>query len=136
MSNWRCVFVAVLLTAFCCGSEDSATEEVDRSVDAPPGPEALLRGTWRTTGVDELLGEVEVLLTLEEDGGLHMVLLLSGGGQRSFPGSWEVNGDELVLRGIYFEPDEESRVRWEIREDGFLVLEEETGKQQEWERVE
>jgi len=58
-------------------------------------------------------------------------LLLTGGGQRSFPGSWELVEGELVLKGAYFRPDGESRVRWSIRDDGALVLEEE-GREQVW----
>ena len=40
-----------------------------------------------------------------------------------------------MLQGAYFEPAGEQRVKWAIREDGILVLEEE-GRQQEWERQE
>jgi hypothetical protein len=79
------------------------------------------------------LGEVDVEMMLEEDGRLSMVLILSSGGRRSFPGSWAFEGDELVLSGVYFSPDGESRVRWQVK-DGVLVLEDASGRQQEWQR--
>ena len=103
-------------------------EEVEVGEPAHP-----LVGSWKTHGVDPSLGEVDVLMELEEDGGLRMVLLLAGGGRRSFPGTWEALGDELVLQGAYFEPAGEQRVKWAIREDGVLVLDD-GGRQQEWER--
>ncbi|MBT4980145.1 MAG: hypothetical protein HOM86_22685 [Gemmatimonadetes bacterium] len=100
---------------------------------APPGAETGLHGVWTTHGVDETLGEVDVEMMLEEDGRLSMVLILSSGGRRSFPGSWAFEGDELVLSGAYFSPDGESRVRWQVK-DGVLVLEDASGRQQEWQR--
>ena len=51
-----------------------------------------------------------------------MVLILSSGGRRSFPGSWAFAGDELVLSGAYFSPDGESRVRRQVK-DGVLESE-------------
>lgn len=130
-----CGLLAALLWTGCA-PEDSAGERI---VDAPEDevevaePAHPLVGTWKTHGTDPILGEVDVLMYLETDGGLRMVLMLAGGGRRSFPGTWEAQEDELVLQGAYFEPAGEQRVRWAIREDGVLVLEEE-GRQQEWER--
>ena len=72
-------------------------------------------------------------MMLEEDGRVSMVLILSSGGRRSFHGSWAFAGDELVLSGAYFSRDGESRVRWQVK-DGVLVLEDASGRQQEWQR--
>jgi len=119
---------ALCWTGCCCGIEEG---ENGGPVEPDPEPVHPLVGTWRTNGTDPDLGEVEVLLLLEADGSLRMTLLLTGGGQRSFPGSWELVEGELVLKGAYFRPDGESRVRWSIRDDGALVLEEE-GREQVW----
>lgn len=128
---WLCAVLAALCwTGCCCGIEEGGT---GGPVEPDPEPPHPLVGTWRTNGTDPVLGEVEVLLLLEADGSLRMTLLLAGGGQRSFPGSWQLAEGELVLKGAYFEPDGESRVRWSIRDDGALVLEEE-GREQVWER--
>ena len=80
-------------------------------VDPAPG----LTGVWTTSGIDETFGAVEVEMALEADGSLSMVLLLASGGRRTFPRTWELDADELVLRGAYFTPDGESRVRWRMR---------------------
>ena len=100
---------------------------------APPEAETGLHGVWTTHGVDATLGEVDVEMMLEEDGRVSMVLILSSGGRRSFHGSWAFAGDELVLSGAYFSRDGESRVRWQVK-DGVLVLEDASGRQQEWQR--
>lgn len=128
---WLCAVLAALCwTGCCCGIEEGGT---DGPVEPDPEPPHPLVGTWQTRGIDPALGEVEAVLLLEEDGSLRMTLLLAGGGQRSFPGSWELVEGELVLKGAYFGADGESRVRWSIRDDGALVLEEE-GERQVWER--
>jgi len=124
--RWLGVALALLAG---CGSGDG---EGDRGVE--PAPAEALIGTWRTEGLDETLGEVEVLMRLEADGRLTMTVLMAGGGQQNFPGTWAVEGGELVLKGAYFAPAGESRVRWSIGEDGYLVLEDEGGRRQEWTR--
>ena len=70
-------------------------------------------------------------MQLRPDGTLTMAIVLPNGTRRSFKGTWSVHGDELELRGPYFAPDGESRVRWKI-EGLELVLEDSDGKQQEW----
>ena len=86
--------------------------------------------------MDEALGSVRVRLRLEGDGTLAMTLFMASSGQRSFPGSWELLDDVLILRGVYFAPDGESRVNWRLREDGVLLLRDVGGVEQEWQRVE
>jgi hypothetical protein len=128
---WLCAVLAALCwTGCCCETEEGGASG---PIDPDPEPRHPLVGTWRTHGTDPDLGEVEVLLLLETDGSLRMTLLLAGGGQRSFPGGWELTEGELVLKGAYFGSEGESRVRWSIRDDGTLVLEQEGGEQV-WER--
>ncbi len=95
------------------------------------GPEAALLGTWVTEGVDEVLGPVRVHMRLEADGVLAMTLFLEGNGQRSFPGTWSLEEEELVLRGAYFGAAGERRVRWRWQGDN-LVLEDSDGAVQVW----
>jgi hypothetical protein len=64
-----------------------------------------------------------------------MTLFMESGGQRSFPGSWELIDDVLILRGFYFVPDGESRVNWSLREDGVLLVRDVDGVEQEWQRA-
>lgn len=131
--RWGLVLLQVQL--LCAGCAEDAKPMIS---DPPAEPIAVvpnLVGVWTTRGVDETLGEVEVEMTLEAEGRLSMVLLLASGGRRSFPGSWEIAADELVLRGAYFVPDGESRVRWRL-EGMQLVLEDASGQQQQWQRKE
>lgn len=121
--------MALLSLWLGCGDE---AQPITSDEGQPP---ALgLEGAWTTRGVDATFGEVEVEMSLMADGRLSMVLLLANGGRRSFPGTWEVDGEDLVLRGAYFEPDGESRVRFSL-EDELLVLEDAKGQRQEWQRI-
>jgi len=127
MGRWVMV-VAVLLLGGCSDKKVVDPEEGDASL--------ALVGIWETEGVDEALGPVLVRMRLQEGGSLAMALVLEGGGQRSFPGTWSVDGDELVLRGAYFGANEESRVDWRIDAQGVLILRDEEGAEQEWLRLE
>jgi hypothetical protein len=127
MQRWIVIF-ATLLLGGCSGDKVVSPEEVH-------DPAAALVGTWETNGVDEVLGPVVVRMRLQEGGILAMTQVPEGGGQRSFPGTWSIEEDELVLRGFYFGAAEESRVRWLIDAQGGLILEDENGGQQEWLRL-
>ena len=113
-----------------CGASDRATGAANGD-----GPAERLIGTWSTSGVHPELGAVEVQLTLRQDGSLTMVAVVDGGGRLSFPGIWELQGEWLVLRGPYFEPDGLARTRYSIRDDGALILEDEAGNTEVWGRV-
>ena len=123
-------WIALLLFCVGCGDEAQPLASGDAEF---ADPASGLTGVWTTNGVDETFGAVEVEMALEVDGRLRMVLLLASGGSRSFPGTWELDADELVLRGVYFAPDGESRVRWTL-EDAVLVLEDAAGQRQQWRR--
>lgn len=117
------------LLAVACGSGD----DPDGVVDPPPSDEERLLGSWRTEGVDAVFGPVVAVMTLEADGSLRIALLLDGGAQRTYPGTWQLEGDQLVLRGPWFGETGERRVLWALRDDGMLELEED-GRKQEWRR--
>jgi len=106
---------------------------VAASVQDPGESAPAVVGVWITRGVDETFGEVEVEMALAADGSLNMTLVLDGGARRSFPGTWALEADELVLRGAYFAAAGESRVRWKM-EETMLVLEDADGRVQEWRR--
>ncbi len=126
MGLWLAVAAALLVGG--CGDKKTVEPIED-------GPEVALLGTWETRGVDATLGPVLVHMHLREQGNLAMTLVLEGGAQRSFPGTWFVAGEELVLRGVYFGAGEESRVRWNIDEQGALILRDDSGAEQEWVRL-
>ena len=92
-------------------------------------------GTWETEGIDPVLGPVRVRMWIEEEGLLFMTIFIETGGQRSFPGTWLVEGDECVLRGAYFGEDGEQRVQWQVENGGRLILGDEQDLQQVWIRV-
>ena len=135
MSAFRRVFLSLALAggvaAGGCGDRDA-----DRVIESEEEVSRDLKGTWTATGEYGDLGEVEVWLTLEEDGSLSVVVVLDDGGRLSFPGTWELQDDLLVLRGVYFQPSGEARVRYSIRDDGTLVLEDEAGATEEWKQKE
>tara|TARA_Y100000588_G_scaffold333322_1_gene372135 strand:+ start:147 stop:521 length:375 start_codon:yes stop_codon:yes gene_type:complete len=115
-----------------CGGEDAAE---DRIVDDEPlAPHSPLVGTWTTTGTHEDFGAVDVVMELCQDGTLRMSVATDGGAQLNFPGVWRTEGETLVLEGEYFRPDNRSAVRWSIGADGALVLEDENGRSDEWQR--
>ena len=122
-------WLALLFCCAACGSEANAP--VAASVQDPGESAPAVVGVWITRGVDETFGEVEVEMALAADGSLNMTLVLDGGARRSFPGNWALEADELVLRGAYFAPAGESRVRWKM-EETVLVLEDADGRVQEW----
>ena len=118
-----------------CGDGHPATGP---EVPVPSGPTAAeqeLIGTWASTNVDQNQEELEFVLTLEEDGRLSMAEKRGTGGQLSFPGTWALEGDLLVLRGAYFEPDGEARVKYSLPDGNTLVLEDESGAQGVWTRL-
>ena len=125
---WIAVAVASAMPG--CGGDDKAV--VDEETTHPSGPAALLVGTWSTSAVHDEHGEVEARLTLRADGSLTMVAELPGGGRLTFPGTWEVEGAELVLRGAYFQPEGVARARYAVTVDGTLLLEDESGQTEEW----
>jgi hypothetical protein len=123
------VLLCALVALIGCGAEEKGpveSAEGDR-------PEDALVGEWETQGVDEALGPVRVVMRLEADGILNMTLYMESGGQRSFPGTWLLEDEQLVLRGVYFGASGQQRVRWQI-EGMQLVLENASGAQQEWTR--
>ena len=127
--------MALLFCCAACGSEAKTSVVVD--AQDPGGPAPAVVGVWTTRGIDETFGAVEVEMVLAADGSLNMTLIIDGGARRSFPGSWALETDELVLRGAYFAPAGESRVRWETEEEGtVLALEDSVGRVQEWRRSE
>lgn len=113
-----------------CGGEGGG-KGLDSDEEAPPLAEDSLLGQWASSGSDPLYGPVEVLMNFDAGGTLRLVLLLEGGGRLSFPGSWHIEGEELVLQGTYFE--EGSRLRWGF-EGHLLRLEDAEGRVQEWKR--
>ena len=135
MSTFRRVFLCLALVGVSglggCGDRDA-----DRVIESEEEVSRDLKGTWTAAGEYGDLGEVEVWLTLEEDGSLSVVVVLDDGGRLSFPGTWELQDDLLVLRGVYFQPSGEARVRYSIRDDGTLVLEDEAGATEEWKQKE
>ena len=122
------VLWAVMLVG--CGGEGGG-KGLESDEEAPPAAEDSLLGQWTSSGSDPLYGPVEVLMSFDAGGALRLVLLLEGGGRLSFPGSWHLEGEELVLQGTYFE--EGSRVRWGLEGD-LLRLEDADGRVQQWQR--
>jgi hypothetical protein len=126
----------ILLVAWLAGDgcdSGSPASEPDLGNNPEPVVNAHpLVGTWQTSGTHERLGEVAIEMTLEEDGSLRMVVELTSGGSLSFPGTWEVDGQTLILRGAFFAPDEMSEVSWSLTEDGHLLLVDAAGASQEW----
>ena len=127
-----CFVVAALVVGGCGG--DPGGE--DKIVDGSAEPDRPLVGTWTAMGTDEDFGAVEVVMELRGDGTLSMSVAMQGGGQLTFPGTWTVEGSELVLEGEYFRPDKRSQVRWSLRDDGVLVLEDDSGESEEWMKLE
>ena len=124
------LWIYVLCTLWGCTERSSATGQKETS---SAGVEFL--GTWETEGIDPVLGPVRVRMRIEEEGLLFMTIFMETGGQRRFPGTWLVEGDEWVLRGAYFGEDGDQRVQWQVENGGRLILEDEQGLQQVWIRV-
>ena len=129
----------VLLVSLAASGCDSSSKEAEPP-DFGNNPASVVTahpivGTWQTSGTHERLGEVEIVMTLEADGTLRMVVELPSGGSVSFPGSWEVADESLVLRGAFF-ADEVSEVSWALSESGSLILADSTGSTQDWSPVE
>jgi hypothetical protein len=111
-----------VVSTFGCGKRENVTEV---GTQAHP-----LIGIWTT--VD---GDIRFTLTLAADQSLFMVETVSDGGQRSFPGTWEVNGETLTLRGVYFEPNGESIVLYVLVGES-LKLSDKGGADSVWTRLE
>jgi hypothetical protein len=121
-------FAILLLCTFACGGMDAlAPEQAVR-------PEDALVGTWETQGwIGAGCGAGAHALRGRRGIGYDVVY-----GERraaSFPGSWELIDDVLILRGFYSVPDGESRVNWSLREDGVLLVRDVDGVEQEWQRA-
>ena len=126
------VMLLVSLAASGCASSSKEPEPPDSGNNPEPVVAAHpVVGTWQTSGTHERLGEVEIVMTLEADGTLRMVVELTSGGSVSFPGSWEVADQSLVLRGAFF-TDEQSEVTWALTASGSLILTDSTGSTQDW----
>ena len=122
------------VTGVGCSDGDPVTGSEDLVPSGPTAAEQALIGTWTSTNVDRNQEELEFVMTLEEDGRLSMAEKRDAGGQLSFPGTWALEGDLLVLRGAYFEPDGEARVKYSLPDGNTLVLEDESGAQGVWTR--
>ena len=120
----------VLCTLWGCTERSLATGQKETS-----SARVEFLGTWETEGVDPVLGPVRVRMRIEQEGLLIMTIFMETGGQRSFPGTWLVEGNQLVLSGAYFGEDEEQRVQWQVENGGRLILGDEQGLQQVWIRV-
>ena len=138
MNKCRWVVLCIMLgqAASGAGCDDGAagTGPEDSVPSGPTAAEQALIGTWTSTNVDRNQEELEFVMTLEEDGRLSMAEKRDAGGQLSFPGTWALEGDLLVLRGAYFEPDGEVRVKYSLPDGNTLVLEDESGAQGVWTR--
>ncbi len=124
----------MLLVSLAASGCDSSSKEPELDLGNNPEPVVAahpLVGTWQTSGTHERLGEVEIVMTLEADGTLRMVVELSSGGSVSFPGSWEVEDESLVLRGAFF-AGAVSEVSWALTASGSLLLTDSTGSTQNW----
>ena len=135
MSSILALIVLLICLAGSGCESDSVDPEADLGTNAEPVVSAPpVVGTWQTAGTHERLGQVETSMTLEANGTLRMVVELTSGGSLSFPGTWEVDGQTLVLRGAFFAPDETSEVSWAFTEDGHLLLMDAADASQEWRR--
>ena len=134
----RAPSLILLLAALAASGCDSTSKEPaapDLATSPEPGAGAHpLVGSWQTTGPHERLGEVDIVMTLEEDGTLRLLVGLPSGGSVSFPGTWEAEEQSLVLRGAFF-TDEMSTVSWELTGSGSLILTDSTGATQDWSPV-
>jgi len=119
-----------LLVCRCDGNSQAPTG----GDETPPEDPSPLLGTWETRGTDAQGREVTARLVLEESGDLNASESLPGGGRLSFPGTWEVSGDSLFLRGAYFQPDGEARVAYAVQGDSVLVLSQGPAGSQQWRR--
>lgn len=131
-SRWTGAALLPLALLLCwCGDDRSPpTGGVNPDPVEPPP----LLGQWETRGTDPQLGDVTVRLELEASGDLSVSLLLSGGGQLRFAGTWEASGDSIVLRGAYFQPDGEARAGYTVHGDSLLVLRQGSEASQQWRR--
>ncbi len=124
----------LILTAIACGS-NSQRKEPDRATDPELEIEHPLVGIWNAAGTHKRLGEVEIVMTLESDGSLRMVITLPSGGNLSFPGTWETNDRNLILRAAFFAPTEISKATWLVDGSGAVILTDANGTEQKWTAV-
>ena len=96
---------------------------------------STIAGVWTTEGEDKDYGHVVVEMRLMDSGGLTMILFTESGSQRSFPGSWLIEENELVLKGRYFGSQGEERVVWKLIDEDVLILRDEFGSEQKWFRA-
>ena len=133
--TWRlALYCAYVLFWSVCGAIGCSEDDSKKGLDSVLSAKGELVGLWVTQGLDPELGEVHVAMTLYADGRLNIVQELSTGTRFSFPGTWELDGDKLILKGIYFAPDGQSQVRYKITSEG-LALEDEAGSIQIWRRA-
>jgi len=122
----RVCFIALLLLSFssCVADRRYHHPVVDQ--------ESPIVGIWITEGNDPNFGDVTVEMHIMDGGSLKMILFLDGGSQRSFPGKWVIEQNELVLLSRYFGVNGEDRVHWQINDEGVLLLRDKSGVEQEW----
>ena len=127
MSQLFCLF---LLSAFIisCSKDHPYVESMSEN-------NSTIAGVWTTEGEDKDYGHVVVEMRLMDSGGLTMILFTEGGSQRSFPGSWLIEDNELVLKGRYFGSQGEERVVWKLIDEDVLILQDEFGSEQKWFRA-
>tara|TARA_B100000579_G_C22759560_1_gene818242 strand:+ start:863 stop:1252 length:390 start_codon:yes stop_codon:yes gene_type:complete len=127
MSQLFCLF---LLSAFIssCSKDHPYVESMSEN-------NSTIAGVWTTEGEDKDYGHVVVEMRLMDSGGLKMILFTESGSQRSFPGSWLIEENELVLKGRYFGSQGEERVVWKLIDEDVLILRDEFGSEQKWFRA-
>ena len=124
MSQLFCLFLFSVFIISC--SKDRLYVETTSEYNS------TIAGVWTTEGEDKDYGPVIVEMRLMDSGSLTMILFTEGGSQRSFPGSWLIEQDELVLKGRYFGSEGEERVIWKLIDEGVLLLRDEFGSEQKW----
>lgn len=89
-------------------------------MDVPDKGTRLL-GDWYTQGEDPDLGIVQIHMEFRAAGELRVSTTPVGGPIWSFPGTWTLDDDRLVLRGSGFKPDGEVEVGCQIRDQQLLL---------------
>ncbi len=129
MPTVLCWLGALALAAAGCGQGDKGVQP-----EGEQSKSAALVGFWFTRGDEPDLGaQVDVLLELQAAGRLRVTVTQPGGASLSFPGTWALTDESLLLRGVWFKPDGEVEVACEVRGTA-LILTAADGSAQTWER--